>query len=84
MERYSFATNLKRIRTNKGVTQHELAMNIGVKQNTVSAWENAERYPTIDHIYDIANYLKTPVSSLIAEVKKNDCKADFTSKTKNF
>lgn len=84
MERYSFATNLKKERTNRGVTQHELADGIGVKQNTVSAWENAERYPTIDHMYDIANYLKIPVTLLVSEIQKKPCKVDCTQNNKNF
>lgn len=82
MERYSFATNLKKERTNKGITQHELAEMIGVKQNTVSAWENAERYPTIDHMYDIANCLKIPVSMLVIGVQENACKVEHTIKNK--
>lgn len=77
MEKYSFAANLKRERTNKGVTQHELARKIGVRQNTVSAWESAERYPTLDHIYDIANFLEIPVGALV-------CSLNQTNDVKNF
>lgn len=77
MEKYSFATNLKRERTNKDVTQHELARKIGVRQNTVSAWESAERYPTLDHIYDIANFLGISVSTLV-------CLPEQTENSKNF
>ena len=36
MGQYSFATNLKKERTNKGITQHELATGVHVAQNTVA------------------------------------------------
>ena len=65
MGQYSFATNLKKERTNRGITQHELATGVHVAQNTVSDWEQCKSYPSIDKIYDIANFLKIPVSKLI-------------------
>jgi DNA-binding XRE family transcriptional regulator len=54
MGQYSFATNLKKERTNRGITQHELATGVHVAQNTVSDWEQCKSYPSIDKIYDIA------------------------------
>lgn len=84
MGQYSFATNLKKERTNRGTTQHELAAGVHVAQNTVSDWEQCKSYPSIDKIYDIANFLKIPVSKLISDVQKNGCKADCTQKNKIF
>lgn len=84
MGQYSFATNLKKERTNRGITQHELAAGVHVAQNTVSDWEQCKSYPSIDKIYDIANFLKIPVSKLISDVQKNGCKADYTQKNKFF
>ena len=84
MGQYSFATNLKKERTNRGITQHELAAGVHVAQNTVSDWEQCKSYPSIDKIYDIANFLKIPVSKLISDVQKNGCKADCTQKNKFF
>ena len=78
MERYSFATNLKNERTNKGITQQELATGVHVKQNTVSDWEQCKSYPSIDKIYDIAHFLKIPVSKLVSDVQENGCLADHT------
>lgn len=84
MGQYSFATNLKKERTNRGITQHELAAGVHVAQNTVSDWEQCKSYPSIDKIYDIANFLKIPVSKLISDVQKNGCKADCTQKKQIF
>lgn len=78
MERYSFATNLKNERTNKGITQQELATGVHVKQNTVSDWEQCKSYPSIDKIYDVAHFLKIPVSKLVSDVQENGCLADHT------
>ena len=47
------------------MSQAEVADGVGVSQRTVSAWELNERYPTIDRVYDIANFFKIPVSALI-------------------
>ena len=57
---------------------------VHVAQNTVSDWEQCKSYPSIDKIYDIANFLKIPVSKLISDVQKNGCKADCTQKTNFF
>jgi transcriptional regulator with XRE-family HTH domain len=84
MRQYSFATNLKRERQNLEITQKELADGVHVSQNTVSDWELCKCYPPIDKIYDIANFLKIPVSKLISDVQKNGCKADCTQKNKFF
>lgn len=82
MGQYSFATNLKKERTNKGITQHELATGVHVAQNTVSDWEQCKSYPSIDKIYDIANFLKIPVSKLISDVQKMVVKPTAHRKTK--
>ena len=84
MGKYSFATNLKKERTNRGITQHELATGVHVAQNTVSDWEQCKSYPSIDKIYDVANFLKIPVVRLISDVQKSDCKADYTQTNKIF
>lgn len=65
MKYYSFSENLRKQRKEKKLTQEELAKSIGVSQQTIAAWENNERYPTIDKVYDLAKYLNIPVSKLI-------------------
>ena len=62
MGQYSFATNLKKERTNRGITQHELATGVHVAQNTVSDWEQCKSYPSIDKIYDIAKMAVKPTA----------------------
>ncbi|MBR3780247.1 MAG: helix-turn-helix transcriptional regulator, partial [Clostridia bacterium] len=40
-----FSENLKRLRTQKGLTQEKLANFIGVSYQTISKWENSDTYP---------------------------------------
>lgn len=84
MGQYNFATNLKRERTNRGITQHELAMGVHVAQNTVSDWEQCKSYPSIDKIYDVANFFKISVNTLISDAQGDGSKADWTKWNKKF
>lgn len=57
---------IKALRVNKGLTQEEAAMDLGVSQKTLSNWENGVTYPdakAIDRIckfygvsYDFINF----------------------------
>lgn len=76
MEQYNFPMNLRRERKERGLTQDELAQGIGVSRVTVSEWETNTRYPTLDRIYDIAKFLKIPVSTLVSDFQKSESKAD--------
>ena len=78
MGQYSFATNLKKERTNRGITQHELATGVHVAQNTVSDWEQCKSYPSIDKIYDVANFFKISVNTLISDAQGDGSKANWT------
>ena len=42
---YWFSENLKKYRTEKGMTQAELAKQINVSQNLLCEWEKRVRYP---------------------------------------
>jgi len=43
--RILFAETLKKIRTNKGLSQRELAERIYVTRSTVARWESGSRLP---------------------------------------
>ncbi len=62
---YTFSENLKKARKEQGLSQNELAQSIGVSQQTICAWENNERYPTVDKLYDLAKALKIPTNVLV-------------------
>lgn len=70
-----FNDNLKRIRTQKGFTQEELAIRINVVRQTVSKWEKGLSVPDADALQRIADVLDVNVSELLG--------ADFTQEEKS-
>lgn len=62
-----FAENLKRVRTEKGITYEELADCIGVSVSAIRQYEKALKLPGIDKIFGIANFLQVSVNALIGE-----------------
>lgn len=68
-----FNDNLKRIRTQKGFTQEELAIRINVVRQTVSKWEKGLSVPDADALQRIADVLDVNVSELLgADYNKED------------
>lgn len=52
----NFSQNLVRLRINKGISQKELAKEIGVSSQTISNIENNIAYPTFTNLEKIAIY----------------------------
>lgn len=52
----SFATNLKKLRAEKGLSQQECADSLGIKRTTLANYENGVSEPDIDKIKEIANF----------------------------
>ena len=44
---HDFAQNLLRLRKSRGLTQEQLAGQLGVSPQSVSKWENCQSYPDI-------------------------------------
>lgn len=61
------AANLRRIRTDKGLSQEELAFRCGVHRTYVSGVERGVRNPTITIVAKIAAALDVPASALLRE-----------------
>ena len=60
-----FPNRLKKLRTNKSLTQKELATILNVSQNAIFNWENGKREPSIDMLRKIADYFNVSVDYLI-------------------
>jgi transcriptional regulator with XRE-family HTH domain len=67
MGQYTFPTNLRRIRKERGLSQTALAEKIGVSQASISYYEQNIEYPTVDKIYDLARVLNVEIEELISE-----------------
>ena len=87
--------NLRKLRESKNQTQLNLAMQVNVQQETISAYENGKAMPTVetllklcnhykcssDHLLDLTD-IKTPVNELMVGKLKVD-EADLIYKYKN-
>lgn len=58
-----FSKNLKYIRTQKGVSQQELADKLKLDRSTISRWENDEMDITVGNAIQIADYFNIPIES---------------------
>ena len=70
LERKLFMTNdmktytLLQLRNGKKWTQKEAAKKLGVSDGTLSKWENATKYPTIDQVWLIEDVYDIPMSGI--------------------
>lgn len=66
-ERDIFASNLRRILTMRGKTQSDIASDLEITSSTVSDWANAKKYPRVDKMQTLADYLGVAISDLREE-----------------
>ena len=59
--------NLKKIRSEKGITQKELATTLGINQNNISRYEAGDREPNLDTLKKLATVLEVTVDELIGD-----------------
>ncbi|WP_416037511.1 helix-turn-helix domain-containing protein [Lactococcus formosensis] len=55
---------LLQLRSGKRWTQKEAAKQIGVSEATLSNWENAIRFPTIDKVWILEDVYGVPLSGI--------------------
>lgn len=63
----SLGVRIKKARTDAGMTQKELAQQVGVPYQTVQFWENGKRKPKIENIRKIADAVKISWYALLGE-----------------
>ncbi|MBQ9196981.1 MAG: response regulator [Clostridia bacterium] len=68
----SFADTLRRLRTEKGLSQQQLAKLLFVDRSSVAHWENGRRVPDAILISQIANALGVDVSVLLNAAAERD------------
>ncbi|MBQ3108581.1 MAG: helix-turn-helix domain-containing protein [Clostridia bacterium] len=59
--------NIKTLRTQKGLTQEELAVRVNVVRQTVSKWEKGLSVPDSEMLIRLAELFEVPVGSLLGE-----------------
>lgn len=68
-----FAENLKQLRTERNISQRELADRMFVTRSTVARWESGMRLPDANMIYQLAKCLSVDVDRLLCTAKKSIC-----------
>lgn len=63
-EAQKLGENLKRIRTEKGISQSDIAKSLGVSRGFVSNIENGKRNPTLATISRLAKAVGVPTEEL--------------------
>lgn len=61
----TFGQKLKKLRTDKALTQDELAKKLYVTRTAISKWETDRGYPGIDSLKAIAKYFAVPLDALL-------------------
>lgn len=65
------ASNLRSLRSEKGITQMKLAEYMGVSQASVSKWMRAIVMPDLKSIVGLADLFGVTVSEIIGDVKSD-------------
>lgn len=67
-----FADTLKKLRTEKGLSQRELAEKMYVTRTAITKWENGNRLPDAAMIKRLSEVLGVDVNTLLSAVAKSD------------
>lgn len=66
----AFAENLKRLREKTGMTQNDLAVDVGVSQTMIAQYERGMKLPNIITSVQLAKILGTTVEKLVEQEKE--------------
>lgn len=64
MENY-FATNLKKLRQNKKLSQNRLGELVGYNQTTIARWEDKEMSPSIENVLKLAELFEVDLATFL-------------------
>lgn len=67
MDKFTFGNNLYNLRTERKLTQKQLAKYLGVSDKSVSKWENGEAMPRIKTLQSIAECFGITYSALLSD-----------------
>lgn len=69
-QRLVFVNNLKRYMERRHVEQSDIVTALNVSASTVSDWANGKKYPRVDAMQRLADYLGVVISDLTNEEKE--------------
>ena len=62
----TFGEKLRKLRTDRGLTQEELAQKIYVTRTAISKWESDRGYPNIDSLKAISKFFSVSIDDLLS------------------
>ena len=77
VEKVSFGSRLKELRSERGISQKDVALNIGVAITTISQYENDSRFPNEEMLRRLCLYYKITSDYLLG---LTDSKHTFPSR----
>lgn len=69
---HKFSKRFKEIRKKRGITQKEVAKEMGVSRALIASWENGSRYPRQEYWLMLTNYLGVSFGYLTGYIDKPD------------
>lgn len=75
-----FGTNLKFLRKRKGLTQQELAEQLGIRRSSIGAYEECRATPRYDTLEDIADFFEVSIDMLVRENLSQFSEEDFLAR----
>ena len=79
-----FSQNLQKLRSEKNLSQEQLADKIGVSRQTISAWESGKASPELDKITAISKLFSVSIDELVGEIKTEASNFDKKEYEKNY
>ena len=62
-----FADRLRKSRIEKGLTQRELAIRVGLSDKSISIYENGKAYPPVNNLLMIAKELGKDIAYFLSD-----------------
>jgi transcriptional regulator with XRE-family HTH domain len=72
LDQKKIGTLLKKLRTEKGLTQEQFAEIVMVSSRTVSRWENGNNMPDLDILIQISDYYEIDLRELLDGERKSE------------
>lgn len=73
LDMQQFADKLKKYRKARGITQNEIAQELGITAQSVSKWERGEVMPDIEHLCDLSRILCVSLDVLLNHRPTDRC-----------
>ena len=72
MDQKRIGSFLRKLRTEKGLTQEQLAEKLNVSGRTVSRWENGNNMPDLSIIVELADFYDIDICELLNGERKSE------------